>query len=182
MSNFYIPSLPVSHPSSHGGHTESGIVWVIQLPAEEKSLCELSGIFFSKSAPYSVSINFKILKIRLKTSFLLVNKFLLWGYLDCFLFLLLLLFYDFSIVFFACLKSPHSLHSHVSLHHFSGVFCSIVEVLQVSLHFTHCAPHPQQVNVCLSQNRFCLLNAFPADFYYLKNKTKQQMCWYFYKR
>lgn len=48
MCNFYIPSLPVNHPSSHGGHTESGIVWGIQLSANQRGLCELSGTFSVK--------------------------------------------------------------------------------------------------------------------------------------
>lgn len=32
MSNFYQPGLPVVHSRSHGSHTESSVVWVVQLP------------------------------------------------------------------------------------------------------------------------------------------------------
>lgn len=48
-----------------------------------------------------------------------------------------------------------------------GVICSFLKVLQVRLHLAHCAPHPQQVDVSVSQNRLGLLNAFPADFHHL---------------
>lgn len=63
-------------------------------------------------------------------------------------------------------------HSHVSIHHFAGIVCSVIKVLQVSLHLTQSAPHSQQVDVSVSQNWFCFLYAFPADFYHLEKKEK----------
>lgn len=68
-------------------------------------------------------------------------------------------------------KSSVFSHLHVSLHHLPGVICSIIKVLQVSLNLAHCAPHPQQVDVSVCQNRLCLLNALPADFHNLKRRT-----------
>lgn len=64
--------------------------------------------------------------------------------------------------------------SHVSLNHSAGVLCSIIEVLQISLHLTKRAPNPQQIDVTISQNWFCFLYAVPADFYHLKRKTRRE--------
>lgn len=36
VCNLYLPSLPVGHSCSHGSHTKSSIVWVVQLPARGK--------------------------------------------------------------------------------------------------------------------------------------------------
>lgn len=63
-----------------------------------------------------------------------------------------------------------SSHSHVSFHHFAGELCSIVEVLQVGLHLTQCAPHPQQVDVSVSQNRLGSVYGVPADFHHLERR------------
>lgn len=36
VSNLYLTSLPVSHSCSHGSHSQSSVVWVIELPVPEK--------------------------------------------------------------------------------------------------------------------------------------------------
>lgn len=66
-----------------------------------------------------------------------------------------------------------SSHSHVSFHHFAGVLCSVIEVLQVGLHLTQCAPHPQQVDVSVSQNRLGSVYGVPADFHHLNRRWKR---------
>lgn len=66
------------------------------------------------------------------------------------------------------------MHSRVSVHHFAGVFCGFLKVLQVGLDLAHRAPHPQQVDVSVSQNWLGLLNAVPADFHHLKSKKQKK--------
>lgn len=99
MSNFYQPSLPVVHSCSHGSHTESSIVWVVQFPVRGRK----SHLF-----QYLSSDAFDMLIIITEWYKHMQDA----HYRDC------------SV----------SLYSHVSFHHFAGILCSIIKVLQVSLH------------------------------------------------
>lgn len=67
-----------------------------------------------------------------------------------------------------------SCNLHVAINHFAGILGSVVEVLQVGLHLAQSAPHPQQVDVSVTENRLCFVDALPADFHHLGNAIKER--------
>lgn len=67
-----------------------------------------------------------------------------------------------------------SCNLRVAVNHFAGVLGSVVEVLQVGLHLAQSAPNPQQVDVSVTENRLCFVDALPADFHHLGNAFKER--------
>lgn len=58
MSNFYQPSLPVVHSCSHGSHSKSGVIGVVQFPVrgQKAHRCIHSSTLYWRTGQYSTSV------------------------------------------------------------------------------------------------------------------------------